>query len=146
LALAAAAHRLIENPVRFSRFLVSRPVLTLGGLAFLTVLSFGAAQISLRSATSLAAEPILASISKAVNDRSAYPGENCFTLSADPVVKSCTFGDPAASTTIALFGDSHAAQWFSTFRRITTERNWRLVTFLKSGCPATDVVYVHPTL
>ena len=40
---------------------------------------------------------------------------------------------------VVLFGDSHAIQWFNALKRIATERNWRLTTFLKSHCPAPDL-------
>jgi hypothetical protein len=38
-----------------------------------------------------------------------------------------------------LFGDSHAIQWFDAIERIATEQQWRLVTLLKSACPAADL-------
>jgi len=46
----------------------------------------------------------------------------------------CVFGDLEASTSIALVGDSHAAQWFEPLNRISEQRGWRLQTFTRSGC------------
>jgi peptidoglycan/LPS O-acetylase OafA/YrhL len=46
----------------------------------------------------------------------------------------CEFGDLDSSTSIALIGDSHAAQWFEPLRRIAEQRSWRLKTFTRSGC------------
>jgi peptidoglycan/LPS O-acetylase OafA/YrhL len=46
----------------------------------------------------------------------------------------CEFGDLESKTSIALIGDSHAAQWFEPLRRIAEQRGWRLQTFTRSGC------------
>jgi hypothetical protein len=52
----------------------------------------------------------------------------------------CTYGIISAKTTIVLFGDSHAAQWFPTLKKIATERGFRLVSLTKSACPAVVLV------
>jgi peptidoglycan/LPS O-acetylase OafA/YrhL len=49
-------------------------------------------------------------------------------------IPDCVFGDPGSPTTVVLFGDSHAAQWFPALERLATERHWRLVSLTKSGC------------
>ena len=46
----------------------------------------------------------------------------------------CEFSDLDSKTSIALIGDSHAAQWFEPLRRIAEQRSWRLQTFTRSGC------------
>ena len=50
----------------------------------------------------------------------------------------CTFGDKASTTTVVLFGDSHAAQWFPALERLATEHGWRLVSLTKSACTTAD--------
>lgn len=52
---------------------------------------------------------------------------------------NCTLGDPNGSRTIAIVGDSHAAQWVPALERIAIENGWRLVTFTKSACPFSRV-------
>jgi hypothetical protein len=47
----------------------------------------------------------------------------------------CTYGDPDASRTAVLFGDSHAAQWLPALDVIASERGWRLVVYTKTACP-----------
>jgi peptidoglycan/LPS O-acetylase OafA/YrhL len=60
--------------------------------------------------------------------------------SIDP--KTCVFGDTSSPTTVVLFGDSHAAQWFPTFDRLANVERWRLVTLTKSACsPAVVTVW-----
>ncbi|MBT1623364.1 acyltransferase [Curtobacterium flaccumfaciens pv. oortii] len=51
--------------------------------------------------------------------------------------KGCRFGSGA--TTTVLFGDSHAAQWFSPLRSVTARDDASLVTMTKSSCPSTDL-------
>jgi peptidoglycan/LPS O-acetylase OafA/YrhL len=51
----------------------------------------------------------------------------------------CIFGDPTSKTTVVLFGDSHAAEWFPALERLSLERDWRLVSLTKSGCASADV-------
>ena len=67
------------------------------------------------------------------------PRQQCVVLGESADVLSCRFGNPASSTQLALFGDSHAIQWFNPLRHIAETRGWGLTTFVKSGCPATDV-------
>lgn len=57
----------------------------------------------------------------------------------------CAYGDPAADTTIVLFGDSHAGQWFPALEPIIARSGWRLVPLTKSACPAVSVrVWAKP--
>lgn len=62
-------------------------------------------------------------------------GDGCHQdqVSAEPL--SCVYGDPQSAVTIALVGDSHAAQWQPALRRLAEERHWRLETSTKSACP-----------
>jgi peptidoglycan/LPS O-acetylase OafA/YrhL len=57
----------------------------------------------------------------------------------------CVFGDPSSPTTVVLFGDSHAAQWFPTLERLATERHWRLIPFTKGNCGVGDVPVFEKT-
>lgn len=53
--------------------------------------------------------------------------------------KPCVYGDTASSTTVVLFGDSHAAYWFPAVDEISRQQHWRLVDLTKDGCPAAEV-------
>jgi hypothetical protein len=61
----------------------------------------------------------------------------------DPV--RCVYGDLSSPTTVVLFGDSHAAQWFSALLRLATERHWRLVPMTKGNCGPGDVPMFEKT-
>jgi hypothetical protein len=47
----------------------------------------------------------------------------------------CVSGTTSSHTTIALFGDSHAAQWYSAIDSIARRRGWKLETHTKVTCP-----------
>jgi plasmid stabilization system protein ParE len=55
------------------------------------------------------------------------------------VPPDCVYGDATAPFTVALVGDSHAAQWFPALARVAGQRHWRIVTFVKVACPFIDM-------
>lgn len=77
------------------------------------------------------------SLAAARDDRERLGG--CTLDYPDTRPRNCVFGDRAGETTVALVGDSHAAQWFPAFERLAVERGWRLVTFTKVSCRFVDV-------
>jgi hypothetical protein len=48
-------------------------------------------------------------------------------------------GDPAGTKTIALYGDSHAAQWLPALDIAGKARHWRAKLFAKAHCPSVHV-------
>jgi SGNH domain-containing protein len=69
---------------------------------------------------------------------------NC--LYEAPQGEHCTFGVPDASTTVVLFGDSKAAQWFPAFERMAQNERWRLIIFIKPSCAPEDISYFDSTV
>ena len=65
--------------------------------------------------------------------------DGCHQWFKTTVKKRCIFGDPNGTVTIALWGDSHAAQWFAPLEAIATIRHWRLLAMTQGGCPYLDV-------
>ncbi|MZD08385.1 acyltransferase, partial [Streptomyces sp. SID5785] len=75
--------------------------------------------------------------------RSAVYRDHChISVTSTAVPGPCVYGDPASDTTVVLFGDSHAAQWFPALDRIARERHWRLVSLTKASCKTADVTIV----
>ena len=54
----------------------------------------------------------------------------------------CAMGDTAATTKVALVGDSNAWMWVKGFEQVATQRHWRLEMLAKGVCPLLDL----PTL
>ncbi|HEY2888629.1 MAG TPA: acyltransferase family protein, partial [Candidatus Limnocylindrales bacterium] len=69
----------------------------------------------------------------------AAPPAHCGLNDPDTVSPACVAGDPASRTTVVLFGDSHAMQWFPAVDRIALQQHWRLITLVKASCPYEDV-------
>ena len=59
---------------------------------------------------------------------------DCHQFFKETIKKDCIFGDPAGEITIALYGDSHAAQWFSPLNEIAIANKWRLIALTQGGC------------
>jgi peptidoglycan/LPS O-acetylase OafA/YrhL len=68
-------------------------------------------------------------------------GNGCHLNIPDVNQPACVFGksDAPASRTMALFGDSHAAQWFAPLKDLADARGWKLLQRTKSGCPPAQV-------
>ena len=82
---------------------------------------------------------------KARDDLGSIFSDGCNVGWPGTVSPACVYGNPNSKTRVVLFGDSHAGQWFPAVERIATERNWRLVSLTKSGCPVSDVTVFSRT-
>ena len=85
-------------------------------------------------------------LSNASTDRESIAADGCTLSELEVQPRSCWFGDKASVITVALVGDSHAAQWFPALERIARARGWRLVTFTKVSCRFVDLRIYSRTL
>jgi hypothetical protein len=76
-------------------------------------------------------------------DRGRSYADGCLVEADATSSPPCVYGRPRAATTVVLFGDSHAMQFFPALERVARRRGWRLVQLTKAGCPpqAVDVIY-----
>ena len=58
-------------------------------------------------------------------------------------LRGCLAGDPHGRRTVALLGDSKAAQWFYALDAAVAERGWRLASYTKAGCPPLPLLRFH---
>jgi peptidoglycan/LPS O-acetylase OafA/YrhL len=76
------------------------------------------------------------------------PAHNgCYTgysATKPPPVSSCRYGPAHGSRTIALVGDSHAAQWLPAFVQAAQRNGWTLYYLAKSQCAVADVPVDSP--
>ncbi len=83
------------------------------------------------------------SLADVAADLPATYADGCHVNGSSPdVPDGCSFGDTDAPTVVALFGDSHAAQWFPTLAVLGEREGFRLDSYTKSSCPAAEVVMV----
>ena len=72
-------------------------------------------------------------------DEERLRGDGCLAFEDVVVPPNCVYGLHSATFTIALVGDSHAAQWFPALERVALHEGWRIVTFVKVSCPLIDM-------
>lgn len=134
LGLAAITTVLIEDPVRFHPALPARPWRTLAGAAMVTsVLVLAALALNVAAARSADTADQLR-FTQASRDIPIVHFDGCH-LGDGTVSPPCAFADTNSSTTLVLFGDSHAAQWFPPIEHIALLHHWKLISWTKSGCP-----------
>jgi peptidoglycan/LPS O-acetylase OafA/YrhL len=82
---------------------------------------------------------LVPSLAAARDDLPVIYSDDCHLDTATTTPGDCAFGDTGSETTVVLFGDSHAAQWFPALERMADENGWRLVSLTKSACTTADV-------
>ena len=63
--------------------------------------------------------------------------DGCISDFDNTDVINCTFGDKAATRTIALAGGSHAEHWITALDLLGQLHHFKVVTYMKMGCPLT---------
>ncbi len=72
--------------------------------------------------------------------------DGCLDSYTDASLQPCVFGDANSSTTVVLFGDSHAAMWFPALDAAANRFGWRLITWTKATCPPFPLPIISPVL
>lgn len=75
----------------------------------------------------------------AIRDRGKADADGCLMRPNETRSDPCVYGDRDSRTTVVLFGDSYAMQWFPAFDVVADRRGWRLVVLTKAGCTPADV-------
>lgn len=81
--------------------------------------------------------PMRPSVLEARKDLPASTIDGCISDFDNVGVINCTYGDKTASRTIALAGGSHAEHWITALDLLGREHHFKVVTYLKMGCPLT---------
>ena len=81
--------------------------------------------------------PMRPSVLEARRDLPASTIEGCISDFDNIAVINCTYGDKDATRTIALAGGSHAEHWITALDLLGRQHNFKVVTYLKMGCPLT---------
>jgi peptidoglycan/LPS O-acetylase OafA/YrhL len=137
VALAALTHVAVENPIRFNSFLGSRPLLSLGSAGLsMTICMGGFATwwVALNHSAQFR------KFNQVRNDVPSFYATGCTADLIDDSLKQCSYGEISNPvSTLVLFGDSHAAQWFPALKNIAESRHWKLVTIVKSACTPMNI-------
>jgi peptidoglycan/LPS O-acetylase OafA/YrhL len=79
--------------------------------------------------------PVRPSVLEVKQDLPASTRDGCISDFLNPTVVNCTYGDLAATRTIALAGGSHAEHWLPALDLLGHVHHFKVVTYLKMGCP-----------
>ena len=163
-------NRLVEKPFLHSETLTHFPrkALALGGACTATSVALGLGLFALTPTVPEAPESRVAGAAALSHDHSlqksakaVYPSpqkaesqenrpqmyaDGCHLTFPETEAPGCVYGDPSSDTTVVLFGDSHAMQWFPALNEIAKERDWRLVGLTKAACPPAEVHIYNATL
>jgi peptidoglycan/LPS O-acetylase OafA/YrhL len=167
---AVLSNRLVEKPFLHSETLTRFPrrALALGGACTFSSVALGlllfaatptvpeAPANRVAGAAVLRGEHSLQKSAKAVHPtpREAETKENrpqmyadgCHLTFPETEAPECVYGNLSSKTTVVLYGDSHAMQWFPALNKLARERHWRLVGLTKAACPPAEVHIYNATL
>ncbi len=163
VALAVATVRLVEKPVQMSPRSITARGITATALAMSAVMVVGAVAwdhhvrqsvtdvqagraldpsthpgaLALTRGVAADDAEILPDLFSAPEDVPLTTMEGCITAIESSVPLTCEYGDVRAERTIVLAGGSHAEHWLTALDLLGLERGFRVVTFVKVGCPIT---------
>jgi peptidoglycan/LPS O-acetylase OafA/YrhL len=72
--------------------------------------------------------------------------DGCMDSYLDSGLEPCVFGDTTSSSSIVLFGDSHAGMWFPAVDAAANQLGLRLYTWTKATCPPLQLPIFSPVL
>ncbi|TGD90498.1 acyltransferase [Mycolicibacterium sp. CH28] len=81
--------------------------------------------------------PMRPTVLEAQNDLPESTNDGCISDFDNVGVINCSYGDLAATRTIALAGGSHAEHWITALDVLGKIHHFKIVTYLKMGCPLT---------
>ncbi len=81
--------------------------------------------------------PFRPTVLEAADDLPESTKDGCISDFDNAGVINCTYGDLAATRTIALAGGSHAEHWVTALDILGKQHGFKVVTYLKMGCPLT---------
>ncbi|MFB9314329.1 SGNH hydrolase domain-containing protein [Nocardioides plantarum] len=85
--------------------------------------------------------PIVPDPAEADQDLPDLYADDCQLTVDESQLKECAYGVPAAraKATVAVVGDSKAAQWLPALQVLAERYSWRIEVYTKSACPASTV-------
>ena len=81
--------------------------------------------------------PFRPTVLEAADDVPQSTNDGCISDFDNVGIINCTYGDVSATRTIALAGGSHAEHWITALYILGREHHFKVVTYLKMGCPLT---------
>lgn len=81
--------------------------------------------------------PFRPTVLEAADDVPKSTSDGCISDFDNVGIINCSYGDLSAGRTVALAGGSHAEHWITALDILGKEHDFKVVTYLKMGCPLT---------
>lgn len=143
LVIATFSYKVIESPIRNSKWLSTRPKTTLFTSVVIMGIMFFAASRWHSSTVLWANHPDQQRFLEAHGDMPIIYANGCDDWYHNSDVKVCGSGQSSAQHTVLLIGDSVAAQWFPLISSIYNLPDWKVLVMTKSACPMVDEPYFY---
>jgi SGNH domain (fused to AT3 domains) len=82
----------------------------------------------------------------AAHDLPAADSTSCHAAFLVITQAACVYGDPNATHTAVLVGDSHADMWLPAFNAAGIREHWKIIDWTKSSCPAAKLTVFNSSL
>jgi peptidoglycan/LPS O-acetylase OafA/YrhL len=140
--LSSASFVFVEKPLRANAYLKLRPAVSVGSLLVATAFSV---LLCFSWGHWIGQQPQYQQFNAVMADIPELFSKGCDVRFTERQLRVCNFGDVTSPTSVVLFGDSHAAQWFPAVEQIAKNEKWKVVTLIKSSCPAANVAVYRRT-
>ena len=138
LFLSDITNRFVEEPIRYS---TKSPALIFKLATFATVISISLGLvISYSYSSSVTASNGFTFDIEEVRMKPKINDDGCHIHYGSTVSPKCEYGDTGSKSSIVLYGDSHAAQWFPALDLIGKKYNIKIISLTKSACPSAEVI------
>jgi peptidoglycan/LPS O-acetylase OafA/YrhL len=91
-------------------------------------------------------DDVTPSLAGAFGDIPILYNDGCVDTYTSITLNPCTYGDTTSSTSVVLFGDSHAAMWFPAVDQAAERFSWKLYAWTKDTCPPLVIPVISPNL
>lgn len=161
IPVAYLLYRFVENPIRraglLARMQPKRILLAAAGTSVLIVITTSIAVPLVQArpldagrtsptavltpfptGTAYVPSNLTPTLREGADDLPRVMDNDCDSLSVDVDISNCRVTKNGKAPVVALFGDSHAAQWYPALRRLAGEGLIQLEPNVKSDCPSVD--------
>lgn len=142
-ALAWLSYRFIETPIRRQQWWLSNRIWTISSSLSLMIVASILFIAWHNHASEATHSPTMRKYLLAHNDAPIIYQMGCDDWYHSAEVKICAFGNPDATHTAVLMGDSHAGQWFPAVAKVFQNPEWKLLVLTKSSCPMVNAPFFY---
>jgi peptidoglycan/LPS O-acetylase OafA/YrhL len=146
LLISALAYKFFENPIRFNKTLSATAKLSLYSAAATIMLTLISSIAWKALATTASKTPEQQLFTKTEQDLPAVYSQGCHLNVLDKSSPPCLFNATGTTETWALFGDSHAAQWFPAIEEAAIHHKASVLSLTKSECPVPRTPFFNQRL